>query len=96
MCCGARRACYPGHEVELSLGTLEELRLASAARIASLDGDGSGADEVHVSFHAQIVATAARSAAVDALIAGRRVDPSVVAAELARWQRRDRARRSRR
>ena len=41
---------------------------------------------VHVSFHAQIVATAARSAAVDALIAGRRVDPSVVAAELARWQ----------
>jgi uncharacterized membrane protein YccC len=59
--------------------------LASAARIASLDGDGSGADEVHVSFHAQIVATAARSAAVDALIAGRRVDPSVVATELARW-----------
>ena len=74
-----------GTEVTLSLGTLEELRLASAARIASLDGDGSGADEVHVSFHAQIVATAARSAAVDALIAGRRVDPSVVATELARW-----------
>ncbi len=75
-----------GTQVELPLAALEELRLESAARIASLDGDGSGADEVHVSFHAQIVATAARSAAVDALIAGRRVDPSVVAAELARWQ----------
>ncbi len=75
-----------GTEVTLRLDALEELRLASAARIASLDGDGTGADEVHVSFHAQIVATAARSAAVDALIAGRRVDPAVVATELARWR----------
>jgi uncharacterized membrane protein YccC len=75
-----------GTEVALQLEALEELRLASAARIASLDGDGDGADEVHVSFHAQIVATAARSAAVDVLIADRRVDPSVVATELARWR----------
>jgi uncharacterized membrane protein YccC len=74
-----------GTEVALPLGTLEELRLASAARIASLDGNGSGAEEVHVSFHAQIVATAARSVAVDALIADRRVDPSVFATEVARW-----------
>jgi len=75
-----------GQDVTLPLEGLEELRVASAARIASLDGDGPGEEEVHVSFHAQIVATATRSAAVDALIAGRRVDPAVVAAELARWQ----------
>ena len=74
-----------GTEVALPLGSLEELRLASAARVASLDGGGSGADQVHVSFHAQIVATAARSVAVDALIAGRRVDPAVLATEVARW-----------
>lgn len=76
-----------GADVAPPLDALEQLRMASAARVASLDGDSSdGAEAVHISFHAQIVAAAARSAAVDALIAARRVDPAVVATELARWQ----------
>ena len=73
---------------------------SSAARIASLNSDGSRdgrsgdqdsstqETEVHVSFHAQIVAGAARSAAIDALIVARRVDLTLVTAELTRWRER--------
>ena len=41
---------------------------------------------VHISFHARLVAAAAVSCATDALIATRRADPDIVAAELSRWQ----------
>jgi len=91
-----------GADVTMELETLEQLRLASAARIASLDGAGVGAgsgapdeqgsireggeEDVHVSFHAQIVAAAARTAAVDALIAARRVDLTVFTSDLALWR----------
>jgi uncharacterized membrane protein YccC len=75
-----------GADIVPLLGDLEQLRAASAARIAALGDDSAGAGEpVHVSFHARAVAAAVRGAAVDALIASRRAGPEVVAAERARW-----------
>jgi Fusaric acid resistance protein-like len=54
---------------------------------AILDDDGPGEEEaVHASFHARLVAAASISCASDALIATRRADPDIVAAELSRWQ----------
>jgi uncharacterized membrane protein YccC len=66
-------ALLQGRQAVPLLGDLEELRTASANRVVELAGDSSTcADEaVHVSFHAQMVATAARSAAANALVATR-------------------------
>jgi uncharacterized membrane protein YccC len=75
-----------GGDTPLSLDRLEELHDASAARIAAVGADESCTErEVHISFHARIAAAAARSAALDTLLACRRADRSVVAGERLRW-----------
>ncbi len=75
-----------GGDAPLSLGRLEELHDASAARIAALGADESCTErEVHISFHARIAAATARGAALDTLLVARRADRSVVAAERLRW-----------
>jgi uncharacterized membrane protein YccC len=74
-----------GSEVWPDLARLEELLNASAARIAGLATSECSEQEVHVAYHARTVAAAARSAALDALIAAGRVDRPVVAGELLRW-----------
>ncbi|HVX44917.1 MAG TPA: FUSC family protein, partial [Mycobacteriales bacterium] len=43
------------------------------------------AEAVHVSFHARTLAVAVRAAVVDALVASRRADPELIAAQRRRW-----------
>jgi uncharacterized membrane protein YccC len=62
--------------VRPALERLEDLTAASAARVAALgSGDACTEREVHVSFHARIVAAAAERAALDALIATGQSEP---------------------
>jgi uncharacterized membrane protein YccC len=79
-------ADVPGLAAELA----ELERSVDAAGQAVLDGDVPAGDSeeeaAHISFHARIVAAAAISCASDALVAVRRADPDVVAAELSRWR----------
>jgi Fusaric acid resistance protein-like len=77
-----------GAEVPSLMEEVEELaRTARAAGVAVLAGESDDSEEaVHISFHARVVAAAAISAATDALIAARQVDPAVVRMELTRWQ----------
>ncbi len=68
------------------LERLAGLQDASAARISALGEDPACTEqEVHVSFHARIIASAARSAALDALVATRGADRSAVAAARLGW-----------
>ncbi|HEY3503381.1 MAG TPA: FUSC family protein [Actinocatenispora sp.] len=48
-------------------------------------GDGEFGDAVHLAFHAQTAALAARRAAVDAVIAAHRADPGTAAEQVRRW-----------
>ncbi len=77
-----------GTDVPGFVDNLRELeRRVAAAGDAIVDDDGPGEEEaVHASFHARLVAAASISCASDALIATRRADPDIVAAELSRWQ----------
>jgi len=77
-----------GSDVPTLVGDLDDLEnTAEAAGVALLSDHGPGGEEAaHISFHARMVAAAARSAATDALIAEGRVDRAVVAAELTRWE----------
>jgi uncharacterized membrane protein YccC len=76
-----------GADVVPVLGQLDELGNASAARITALGNDTANIEEaVHVSFHAQMVAAAARSAASNALVAARRTGRTRLLAARARWQ----------
>jgi uncharacterized membrane protein YccC len=78
-------ASLRGADIRPTLGRLEELQAASAARIAARAPGTCTEREVHVSFHARIVAAAVRTAALDAVIAAGRGDRSVVAEERMRW-----------
>jgi hypothetical protein len=49
------------------------------------EGPEQTAESVHRAFHSRLVAAATRSAALDALIAARRVDPTVAAEEVSQW-----------
>jgi len=70
-------ALLRGKDPGLTLECFDSLRDASAGRVADLREDGSCTEaEVHVSFHARMVAAAVRSAARDALVATGRADPS--------------------
>jgi uncharacterized membrane protein YccC len=69
-------ALLRGEEADLTLDCFDAQREASAARVAALREDGSCTErEVHVSFHARMVAAAVRSAALDVLVATNRSDP---------------------
>jgi uncharacterized membrane protein YccC len=69
-------ALLRGEEADLTLECFDSLREASAARVAALRQDGSCTErEVHVSFHARMVAAAARSVAANTLVATDRSDP---------------------
>jgi uncharacterized membrane protein YccC len=69
-------ALLRGEEADLTLDCFDSQRDASAARVATLRQDGACTEtEVHVSFHARMVAAAVRSAAVNTLVATDRSDP---------------------
>ncbi len=75
-----------GSAIRPTLDRLEQLQDASAARMAAIGNNGSCTErDVHISFHARIVAAASRRAALDALIAQGRADDSIVAGERLRW-----------
>jgi uncharacterized membrane protein YccC len=78
-------ALLRGGDVQPALDRLEELQSASAARIAAQAPGTDTERDVHISFHARIVAAAVRTAALDAVIAAGRGDRSVVAEERMRW-----------
>jgi uncharacterized membrane protein YccC len=64
-----------GGEADLTLECFDIQREASAARVEDLREAGSCTEqEVHVSFHARMVAAAVRSAALDVLVATDRPD----------------------
>jgi uncharacterized membrane protein YccC len=70
-------ALLRGGDTDLTLECFDSQQEASASRVAALREDGPCTErEVHVSFHARMVAAAVRSAANDALIATGRADPS--------------------
>ena len=71
----AARALH-GADVRLPWERLGRLQEASAGRVAALAEAECGEREVHVSFHARIVATAAYAAAVNALVASGRPYPT--------------------
>jgi hypothetical protein len=77
-----------GADVPSLRDEVDELgRTTEAAGLAVLAGEIDDSEEaVHLSFHARVVASAARSAATDALIAARQVDLTLVATEVTRWQ----------
>jgi uncharacterized membrane protein YccC len=76
-----------GDEVPPLLDNLDALRAESAVRFCAASSTGSiGEDDLHMSFHARVVAGAVRAVAADALIASRRVGPAVIASERRRWQ----------
>jgi uncharacterized membrane protein YccC len=66
-----------GADVRPAWEQLGQLQVASADRVGALTEAECGEHEVHVSFHARIVATAARAAAVNALVASGRSYPAV-------------------
>jgi uncharacterized membrane protein YccC len=78
-------ASLRGADIQPTLTRLEELQNASAARMAARDPGACTERDVHISFHARIVAAAVRTAALDAVIAAGRGDRSVVAAARMRW-----------
>jgi uncharacterized membrane protein YccC len=67
-----------GVDARPALERLGQLEDASAARVAALAEQECGEREVHVSFHARIVARAAQRAALNALVAAGRLDASFV------------------
>jgi uncharacterized membrane protein YccC len=75
-----------GDNVTPNLERLERARLASAAAQRTLTGEP---DQLRVAAahaaHAQEIAVAARAAVADSLIAARRADPELIAAERRRW-----------
>jgi uncharacterized membrane protein YccC len=80
-------ALLRGNDVGLTLDCFDAQRERSEARVAALREDGScTAREVHVSFHARMVAAAVRSAAQEALIATDHWDPPAGEPRLA-WLR---------
>jgi uncharacterized membrane protein YccC len=77
-----------GGDVPTLVDNVDDLeKLVGEAGEARLDDQSlDEAETVHISFHARLVASAAISCATDALIATRRAEPAIVAAELSRWQ----------
>jgi uncharacterized membrane protein YccC len=75
-----------GQDARLDLSRLEGARAASAAwqRNVSGDPDQVRAAAAHAA-HAQAIAVAARAVMADAIIAARRADPDLIAAERRRW-----------
>ncbi|HMH92083.1 MAG TPA: FUSC family protein [Streptosporangiaceae bacterium] len=75
-----------GQDAIPDLGRLEEARRASAAHQRNLSGepDRVRASVAHAA-HAQVIAVAARAVVADAIIAARRADPDLIAAERRRW-----------
>ena len=63
---------------------LERRRAAPVAAVGEAPGSGR-TQTLHLSFHARVVAIAARNTAAEALIASRRADPGDVAALRRRW-----------
>jgi len=68
-----------GADVRPLVHDLEQTALD--AKAAAPSGDGLGLQRVHVAFHARMLAAAVRSAAEDALVAGRRDLHAAVAAQ---------------
>ena len=85
-------ALLAGADVTPGIDRLERARAASAthqrelARERDLAGDAESvrAAAIHA-FHAQVIAVAARTAAVDALVAARRADPETIAVQRRSW-----------
>jgi hypothetical protein len=75
-----------GGEARPDLERLEELRVASIARVNRLDRDGPDfAEEARASFHACSLAITTLAIGADALLAGRVVAPDWVAERRGRW-----------
>jgi len=75
-----------GEETRPLVGDLEQMEGDSASAITALSSGTAGSEQrVHISFHARMVAAAARSAALDAMIATRRVPVEEAVNERARW-----------
>jgi len=79
-------ALFTGHDAVPDIDRLQAASAASAAHERGLTGDpaevrAAGA----LAAHAQSIALAARAAVADALIAARKADPDLVAAERRRW-----------
>jgi uncharacterized membrane protein YccC len=73
-------ALLQGRSVRLELDALESRQAASTARIDALRQDATCKErEVHIGFHARIIAAATRSAALDALGAAGRPDEGAAA-----------------
>lgn len=51
------------------------------------DSDAATQDDLHCAFHSRVVGAAARSVAVNTLVAARRTDPSALTAEEGTWRR---------
>jgi uncharacterized membrane protein YccC len=81
-----------GQDVVPDLTRLDRAARASAARQRNLSGDP---DQVRAAAaqaaHAQEIAVAARAVLADTVIAARRADPDLIAAELRRWFGQDQA-----
>ena len=79
-------ALLEGRDARPDLDCLERLRAESAAALLRLRPDDADFEQVALhSFHARALASAARSAAADALILTRRADRATIAAERRRW-----------
>ena len=79
-------ALLGGQDAKPDLDRLERLPEASAAHLRELSGDPASIRVcAERAFHAQAIAVAARTAAADALIAARRADPEMIAAQRRRW-----------
>lgn len=77
---------FEGREVEPDLAWLNRARFASIAHQRELSGDPERLrrDSAYA-FHAQVIAIAARAAAIDAMIAVGRADPETIDTERRRW-----------
>ncbi|HTV10235.1 MAG TPA: FUSC family protein [Acidimicrobiales bacterium] len=75
-----------GEQATPLLKDLEEMERESASALGAISTEGpDGEAAIHFSFHARMVASAARSAAIDALLASRKLEPAAAAVERARW-----------
>lgn len=79
-------AMLAGDTVRPDVDELERRLTASVAALRRMPaGDGDFAGAVHLAFHAQTAGLAARTAAVDGLVAARRAEPGTVIEQARRW-----------